>query len=572
VGDRAAAGAVAWHGAGRGPQAPADDRWRRLDPALAAAAGALQTLAFVHTQAWWLPIATLAWLVARLSVATPGRAAWLGGLYGTGWLAAGVWWLFVSMHRYGAIPAPLAALAVLALAAFLGLYLAAVAAAAAFAALRRGRTSPAGGRHPGALSDALPGAPLFASPVALPGALPDAPPGALPDALLFAALWLLAELARGTFFTGFPWLASGYAQVDSPLAALAPWIGVYGIGAIVAFGAAALAALWRSRGSAWGPAATWLVLLAAVPLLGPGEHTLSAGRLAVTLVQTHVAQDEKFDAERLPRNLAQVQRALLEAPPGLVVVPETAVPLLPAQLDELMPGYWSGLRAHFAQPGRAALVGLPLGDFESGYTNSVAGLTGGGAPYRYDKHHLVPFGEFIPRGFRWFTDAMNIPLGDFARGVAVPPSFAFAGQRIAPNICYEDLFGEELARRFADATTAPTVMANLSNIGWFGRTVAVPQHLNLTRLRSLEFQRPMLRATNTGATAIVDHAGRVQAMLAPHKRGQLEGEVEGRQGRTPYAAWAARLGHLPLWLAASAILLAAAAPNRRAWRRRRGGP
>ena len=531
------------------------DRWRRLDPALAAAAGALQTLAFVHTQAWWLPIATLAWLVARLAVATPCRAAWLGGLYGTGWLAAGVWWLFVSMHRYGGIPAPLAALAVLALAAFLGLYLAA--AAAAFAALRHDRARSRGGSDPAASAGALPSG--------RPGALP----GALTDALLFAALWLLAELARGTFFTGFPWLASGYAQVDAPLAALAPWIGVYGIGAVVAFGAAALAALWRSRGRAWGPAASWLALLAALQVFGPGEHTASAGRIAVTLVQTNVAQDEKFDPERLPRHLAEVGRALLEAPPGLVVVPETAVPLLPAQLDELVPGYWSGLRAHFAQPGRAALVGLPLGDFERGYTNSVAGLMGAGEPYRYDKHHLVPFGEFIPRGFRWFTDAMNIPLGDFARGVAVPPSFAFDGQRIAPNICYEDLFGEELARRYADAASAPTVMANLSNIGWFGRTVAVPQHLNISRLRSLEFQRPMLRATNTGATAVIDHAGRVQALLEPHTRGRLEGDVEGRQGRTPYAAWASRLGHLPLSLAASVLVLAAAA---RTWRRRRGGP
>jgi apolipoprotein N-acyltransferase len=124
---------------------------------------------------------------------------------------------------------------------------------------------------------------------------------------------------------------------------------------------------------------------------------------------------------------------------------------------------------------------------------------------------------------------------------------------VAPNICYEDLFGEELARRFADPATAPTVLANVSNIGWFGDTVATVQHLNISRLRALEFQRPVIRATNTGATAIIDHRGRVLAMLAPHTRGVLTGTVQGRDGITPYAWWTARAG---LWPALALALLA----------------
>jgi apolipoprotein N-acyltransferase len=195
---------------------------------------------------------------------------------------------------------------------------------------------------------------------------------------------------------------------------------------------------------------------------------------------------------------------------------------------------------------------MPLGDFETGYTNSVVGLSSG-APYRYDKVHLVPFGEFIPAGFRWFTDMMRIPLGDFSRGTPDAPSFPVRGQRVAPNICYEDLFGEELALRFADAARAPTILANVSNIAWFGDTVAVPQHLNITRLRTLELQRPMLRATNTGATAIVDHRGRVQAMLAPFTQGVLEGTVQGREGLTPFARWASRLGLMPYTVLALAM-------------------
>jgi apolipoprotein N-acyltransferase len=227
----------------------------------------------------------------------------------------------------------------------------------------------------------------------------------------------------------------------------------------------------------------------------------------------------------------------------LVIAPETAVPLLPSQLEEVAPGYMAALLERFGAPGRAAIIGVPLGDYDRGYSNSVVGLTSGPsgqAPYRYDKQHLVPFGEFIPTGFRWFTTLLNIPLGDFMRGVRNPPSFAFAGERIAPTICYEDLYGDELALRFADEAAAPTLFANLSNIGWFGDTVAIAQHLNTSRMRTLEFQRPMLRATNTGATAIIDHRGQVVADLPTFTRGVLEAPVQGQTGITPYAWWASR--------------------------------
>jgi apolipoprotein N-acyltransferase len=232
--------------------------------------------------------------------------------------------------------------------------------------------------------------------------------------------------------------------------------------------------------------------------------------------------------------------------------------LLPGQLQDFVPGYWQALVDHFAAggagAGRAALVGIPLGDFERGYTNSVMGLSAAASPYRYDKAHLVPFGEFIPYGFRWFTELMNIPLGDFARGRPDPPPFVAAGQRIAPNICYEDLFGEELARRFVDgAARAPTLLANLSNIGWFGNTIAIDQHLHISRLRTLEFQVPMVRATNTGATAAITHEARVAAMVVPYTRGTLTAQVQGREGVTPFAWWAGRFGLWPLGLAALAL-------------------
>jgi len=522
-------------GAAAGEAAQNRRRWlAAAEPALLAALGAVQTFAFVRTAWWPLPLLAAAVLAARLWRARPARAFLLGWSFGTGWLLAGVWWLFISMHRYGGLPAPLAAVAVLALAALLSLYLGA--AAAAFA---RWRSAAAG-----------------------------------QDALLFAALWLLAELARGVVFTGFPWVASGYAQVDAPLAALAPWVGVYGIGAAGAGLAAGLALGASAR--QWKPAAAVAGLLVLLSLLPVPSFTRMAGDLTVALVQTNVPQDEKFDAERLPQTLAAVQKALLTARGDLVVVPETAVPLLPGQLQDFAPGYWQGLLDHFsadgAGAGRAALIGLPMGDFDRGYTNSVVGLPApaatpgrpagpAGAPgaaeaetYRYDKAHLVPFGEFIPYGFRWFTELMNIPLGDFTRGRLDPPPFVAAGQRIAPNICYEDLFGEELARRFAGgAGAAPTLMANLSNIAWFGPTIAVDQHLHISRLRTLEFQVPMVRATNTGATAAITHEALVAAMVVPHTRGTLVAKVQGREGVTPFAWWAGRYGLAPLAAAAAAV-------------------
>lgn len=488
----------------------------RLEPPAALALGALQTLAFVHTAWLWpLPLVTLALLVCRLDAATPRRAALLAWCYGTGWLCAGTWWLYVSMHDYGHLPALLAALAVFALAAALSLYLAA--AGALYAKWRCGRAS---------------------------------------DALVFAALWLLAELARGLVFTGFPWVASGYSQVDAPPAALAPWLGVYGIGAVLAFGAAALARLLASRAQ-WRPVAA-AVLLVALAKFVPSSFTAPAGELPVVLMQPNIAQDEKFAVDRMPEALAWVAAALRQPASGLIVAPETAVPLLPDQLNDFAPGYWQALQQHFAaEPGRAALVGVPLGDYKTGYTNSVVGLSSAAASeYRYDKRHLVPFGEFNPPGFGWFTEMLGMPLGGFARGIGNPPSFAWGGQRIAPNICYEDLFGEELALRFAEPAQAPTVFVNFTNIGWFGNTVALPQHLNISRLRALEFQLPMLRATNTGTTAFIDHEGRVGAQLAPYTRGVLQGTVQGRQGRTPFAVWASNLGLWPLVLAAALVLVA----------------
>jgi apolipoprotein N-acyltransferase len=484
-----------------------------------------------------LQILSLAVLLPLLHRAGSARAAcWRGWVFATAWLAATFWWLFVSMHTYGGLPAPLAVAGVLALAGALALYY-----ALAAACYWRWRHAGPGWRL-----------------------------------LVFVALWTLAELARGTLFTGFPWGAGGYAQVDA-LAVLAPWVGVYGMGAVAAALAVLAAQPWsRPHARPARPAARLLACLwlgALVLLCWPAvtqrgselvqDWTEPAGRLPVVLLQGNIPQDEKFQpGSGVPLALSwyrqQASAALARADIRLVVAPETAIPLLPQQLS---PEWWQPLLQAVEQGQAALTLGLPLGDLEQGYTNSaLSWRPGAREPLRYDKQHLVPFGEFIPTGFRWFTDLMQIPLGDFNRGAMVQPTLDWAGQRIAPNICYEDLFGEELARGFADPARAPTVLLNLSNIAWFGDTVAIDQHRQISRLRALELQRPMLRATNTGATVAIDHRGRVSHELPRLTRAVLEAEVEGRVGLTPYARWAGRFGLWPLALLCVFALLVA-------WRR-----
>jgi apolipoprotein N-acyltransferase len=474
---------------------------------------------------WWLQILSLAGLVMLLDRAsTPKQAALLSWGFALSWLCGTVWWLFISMHVYGGLAAPLAVLAIVALCGFLALY---YAAAGYFY------------KH-------------FRQLVGVNAAW---------SAIVFAACWMLAELARDSWFTGFPWGAGGYAHVDGPLSAYAHWVGVYGIGLFACLISHWAVALVKKSGSL----STYMrfgsiVLIAVLFGMGKSFQILGSSQNSevsqVALLQGNIPQGEKFDATTgVKASLDWYQQQLALNTASLVITPETAIPLLPRQLPE---GYWEGIQKRFTAGSQAALIGIPLGDFEKGYTNSVIGVKPGQLqPYQYDKHHLVPFGEFIPPLFKWFTQMMNIPLGDFNRGAVGQPSFEWSGQRWALNICYEDLFGDELARRFVDEKTAPTVMVNVSNIGWFGNTVAIDQHLQISRMRALELGRPMVRATNTGATVIIDHRGEVTHSLPRHTRGVLVGEVQGRQGITPFAWWAGRFGLWPLWLFGIAIFLIA---------------
>jgi apolipoprotein N-acyltransferase len=379
---------------------------------------------------------------------------------------------------------------------------------------------------------------------------PSQAPG-ISQILWFAALWGGSEWLRGTVFTGFPWIASGYAHVEGPLAAYAPVLGVYGLCTLAALLAGSFC--WWTRRALWpGAISLPLVLVSLGLILATQSWTRPHGQpLQVRLVQGNVAQDIKFQQERLIEQFLLYYDLATAAPADLIVLPETAFPV-PIQYGP--PDFFSAL-ADFARTSDSTLLtGVPIvqtrpalagrADTEEDWYNAVIALTAQ-APLRvvdhadlprYAKHHLVPFGEYIPWGFAWFVAAMNMPLGEFSRGDQVQAPFLVKDQRVGVNICYEDLFGHEIAATLHQAQ-APTLLLNVSNIAWFGHSVALPQHLLASRLRAKETGRPMLRATNTGMTAVITPDGTVQAQLPAHTRGTLVQTVQGYSGQTPYLRW-----------------------------------
>ena len=228
-------------------------------------------------------------------------------------------------------------------------------------------------------------------------------------------------------------------------------------------------------------------------------------------------------------------------PAQLTVLPETALPLF---FNEVPRDVLRGLTRH-----GDALIGVAVATADGGYTNGAVALTQLLVPTAYAKRHLVPFGEYAPPGFAWFFRFASIPMSDFSAGRARQEPLLVAGQRIAPNICYEDLFGEELL----DSLPVATLLVNLSNTAWFGDSLAQPQHLQIARLRALETGRVMLRATNTGMTAMVNPDGSIAAALPPFKAAALQVQAQGRSGMTPYARWG---NALALAFAAAACLVA----------------
>ena len=429
---------------------------------------------------------------------SPRVAGWLGFAFGLGLFIAGISWIYVALHDYGGMPLLLALLATLLFAAFIALF-------PALAGYAQARFAAANGTR------------LI---------------------LVMPAAWVLAEWLRGTIFTGFPWLTLGYAHSDSPLAGYAPLLGVYGVSLVVAASAGLLSTLLsprplgeraRERGAAF---AALLILWIGGAALRSVAWTQPHGEpISVALVQGNIAQDLKFNEDALVGTLETYRRLTLQNPARLTILPETALPLL---RHEVPPALIEQLRSHARENGGDILIGA----FErnnGSYYNGVFTL-GTADEQHYRKQHLVPFGEFIPLRplIGWFINGvLDIPMGDLARGDIRQVPLAVAGQRVAANICYEDVFGEEIIRALPQAT----LLANFTNDAWYGHSHAAAQHNQISQLRALETGRMMLRATNTGVTSIIGADGRVLQQLPQHQEAVLNGMAQGYQGITPYVRW-----------------------------------
>ena len=475
------------------------------------AAGVLLPLAFSPFDLFPLAVLSPALLFVLWPDASPGRAAFRGFLYGAGMFGLGVSWVYVSMHHYGNMPAPLAGLAVLLFVAGLALY------------------------------PALCGwwqARFFSA------------RGAWHAMVLLPSLWVLFEWIRGWFFTGFPWLNLGYSQVSSPLAGYAPWLGVYGVSFFCALSAGLLA---------WGARAPEKFLKLGLPLFtviwiggwlaGKIEWVQPAGNpLQVTLIQGNVPLDSKWRPESRATIMNRYAALSAGAPKSdLIIWPESAVP---AYLDEIDSGYLEGLR----RISQAARVDFLLGVVERDkdkhhYYNSVVSISP--QPGIYRKQHLVPFGEYPPLEplFSRLMRNLQIPMSDFSSGSPNQPPLFAAGQKIGVSVCYEDAFGEEVIRTLPSAT----LLVNVSEDAWFGDSLAPHQRIQMARMRALETGRPLLRAANTGPSVAIDHHGDVMARSPQFQIHALTVSVQPMQGATPYV----RLGNWPivLWV----ILMAAAA-------------
>jgi apolipoprotein N-acyltransferase len=487
---------------------------------LAIASGVLQILIFPSPSLYslsWIALAPL--LIAIVAPAAAGQAVydrrghslssvtvWQGFLLGYAcgivWYAANCFWVYHVMHAYGGLSAPVALGVLLLFCMYLGLYHGAFGALLARAA-----------RH-------------------------DDSPGARRRALLRALvltpfLWVAIELARARI-TGFPWDLLGTAQVDNiPLTRLAVLTGVYGVSFIIALVNAGLVAAYFSAPSRRAGMLSGGFLLALMLQLGTFVHPpkLPANEEAV-LAQQNISLDLFWTQEFLDRTLAELHSisSVPESSPGasgfrLIVWPESPAPLFdnnPKVRDSL---------AQLARGQRAYIVAGMVGTFdrqaqaredEELANRAVFIAPSGEWAARYDKIHLVPWGEYVPfKSIFVFAEKLTREVGNFRAGTE-RTVFATRDRKIAVFICYESIFPDEI-RLFAQRGAQAFV--NISNDGWFGRWGAPGQHLNMARMRAIENYRWVLRATNTGVTASIDPYGRVlvqapreirTALLAPY--------------------------------------------------------
>lgn len=463
---------------------------------LALLAGGIMPFAFAPYSIYPLAVIALALLFAAWLAVSPRRACLRGLLFGIGMFGVGIHWIYISIHGFGGVPMPLA----LALSALLVIYLSLFPATMGYL-----------------LNRFVPG--LSARSVVLK------------LVLIFPAAWAFTEWFRGWLFTGFPWLSLGYSQIDSPLAGFAPLLGVYGVSWSLALCAGLLVLLVLRKGVfsrlASITAIVFIIVCGGALLRVSWTHN-AAEPVRVSLVQGNIPQALKWEKDvywpTLERYL-DLSRELWDS--ELVVWPETAISEFYHRAEGFIDELWREARANQSD----LLTGvLYLDRGTRQYYNALLGLADDKS--FYFKSHLVPFTEYLPLKtvLGDIVDFMQVPMSNFSAGDIDQPPMMLAGQPIGLSICYEDVFGEELARTVSDVT----LLANVSNDGWFGGSSAAFQHQQIARMRALELGRPMLRATNTGVSSIIDHKGQLLATSKLNIVDTVTADVQPQSGLTPY--------------------------------------
>jgi len=435
-----------------------------------------------------------------------------GMAFGLGYFVIGLWWIYISLHDVGGMNPLLSSIAVFLLAGGMAIFF-----SCASLAIPLFKREPLSG-------------------------------------LLLAASWVVIEYLRGTILTGFPWMGLAEAQIHGPFAPIAPYLGGLACTFLVVWASWQVLSLRASFKTA---SICIACLIGSQPLLNLWTFTKPISEpISVELIQGNFAQSLVFKPEGMLQQIAFYQSAMLNSRADLVVSPETALPWPETNLptDTL-----AQLQSYASANQRFLLFGIlgrhfnPIDGRE--FSNRALGLSPSNPPYRYDKSHLVPFGEFIPPGFHWFVQAFNVPLSDFSRGAKDQPLFLLNREGLtalyaAITICYEDAFGGELAARLRDSKEPANLLVNMTNLAWFGASQAPTQQLRLSQLRSLETGLPALRATNTGITAVLGSDGKVIAQLPEFTEGILTTSVQAYAGKTPYVIW----GNIPI-LCISCLLL-----------------
>ncbi|QWE09670.1 apolipoprotein N-acyltransferase [Polynucleobacter ibericus] len=460
-----------------------------------------------------IPVLSLVWWRLNPQTPNPLKKQFLQGLiFGIGYFVIGLWWLYISLHDVGGMNALLACMGVFLLSAYVAVY----------------------------FSLATLVIPLFKQSRLF--------------GLLLASSWVLAEFLRGYIFTGFPWMGFAETQFNGPFAPIAPFFG--GL-------ACTFLAVWASweiyqvRKHVLASAILLSAVVSISQLAGLLTFTKPVGEpISVRLIQGNFEQSLIFKPEGILQQIAFYHDAITQSKAELIIAPETAFPWpenqLPANLLESLRSFSNSNDANllFGVIGRES---APQNNRE--FSNRALGLSPSSPTYIYDKSHLVPFGEFIPPGFHWFVNAFSVPLSDFARGGMSQPNFTILRAHQDPiyaaiTICYEDVFGSELASRIRNSRKPTNLLINLTNLAWFGDSQAPTQQLRLSQLRSLETGLPALRATNTGITAVLGPDGKVLKALPEFTQSTLSTQVQAYSGKTPYVIW----GNLPI-LGISCLLL-----------------